>query len=119
MERNPEGLTGTRQAGHDGSDRNLHDVSYLSIRQLLELAKHEQFTKTIRQVQHRSLDQGDVVVVEQQRFRILGDWTSPAVLFFIERIGRRVRAFPEPGPTCVAHNLEEQARPFPPVKVRK
>ena len=89
VERDPEGLTGTRQAGHDGSDRNLHDVSQLSIRQLLELAKHEQFTKTIWQVLHRSLDQGDVVGVEQQRFRILGDWTSPAVLFFVERIGRR------------------------------
>jgi hypothetical protein len=55
VERNPESLTRTRQAGHDGSDRNLQDVSQLSIRQLLELAKHEQFTKTIWQDLHRAL----------------------------------------------------------------
>ena len=61
VQRTAERLTGARQAGHDGSDGNAHHVSELPVRQTLQLAEHEQFTKTIWQVAHGPLDQRDVI----------------------------------------------------------
>ena len=60
-----ERLTGARQAGHHGSDGNAHHVGQLLVRQALELAAHEQFTKAIWQMAHRLLDQPDVICLQQ------------------------------------------------------
>src|SRR5215831_14868741 len=90
VQRDTKGLTRPRQAGHDGSNRDLEYVSQLSIRQVLEFTKHEQFTKSVRQAAQRPLDQGDVVRAEQQRFWMV-DGMIAAVLLFIERVGQRLR----------------------------
>jgi hypothetical protein len=58
-------LTGARQAGHDGSNRNAHGISQLSVRQTLQLPEHEQFTKTIWHLAHRPREQGGVIGPKQ------------------------------------------------------
>jgi hypothetical protein len=54
-------LAGARKAGHDGPHGYAHDIGYLSVRQVLQLAEHEQFAITIRHVPHRLFDHPDIV----------------------------------------------------------
>src|SRR5262245_3613751 len=90
VQRGTKSLTRPRQTGHDGSNRYLKHVSQLSIGQVLEFTKHEQFTKSVRQAAQRPFDQGDVVGAQQQRFWTVHG-TIAAVLLFIERVGQRLR----------------------------
>jgi len=60
VHRTAEGLTGARQTGHDGPDGNAQHGCQFSIGKALQLAKHEQFTRTNGQAPHRLLDQPDV-----------------------------------------------------------
>ena len=65
LQRNAERMTCARQARHDRSDRNVHDVGQLAIGETLKLAKREQVADAREQVRHRLLDEDYRVVVKR------------------------------------------------------
>src|SRR5262245_5792681 len=100
-----ERLTRAREARHDGSNGNVHHISDLSIRQILQFAEDEQFTKPIGHVPQGPLDQPDVIGLEQQRLGV-GCWLTAAMLLFIERVGGCWETV-APVKTYVANDSEE------------
>ena len=67
--------------------------------------------KTIRQTAHRPRDRRGIVGLKQQRFGIRL-WSGAAVLLFIERVGRRLKAVAAPAITGVANDSEEPDTPI-------
>jgi hypothetical protein len=60
LHRTAEGLAGARQTGHDGSDGNAQHSGQFLVGKALQLAKHEQFTRTKGQAPHSLFDQADI-----------------------------------------------------------
>src|SRR5262245_41166453 len=102
----PERLTGARQAGHDGSDGNAHRLGHLLVREALELAQHEQLSRTVGQVPEGPGDQRGAVRSKQQRFGIRLRPRAP-VLLLVERVSGRREAAAVPTTADVADDPQE------------
>ena len=101
-----ERVTAARQAGHDGSDRDVQRVSQFLVRQTIQLASGEQCARANRQPAHREFDHPHVIGAQQQRFRIRGR-PDEAVLFLVELVGDQLCAAMDPVPARVADDAEE------------
>jgi hypothetical protein len=69
-DRTTKRLTGSSEAGHHRSDRDVQRVGQFLIGQLVDLAQDKQRTNTFGQTHHRELDRGKGVRPQQERFGI-------------------------------------------------